>query len=140
MIRRPPRSTRTDTLFPYTTLFRSMAIALRLVPEGPDHLAMTIIAAFADVDVPPRQLQRRIGTHALHFLDSVVDPEERRDLHDAADGDCDQGCNAQQRNIPLQPAMVEELSLGLGFHVRILLQAGCAPMGDRKRTRLNSSH
>src|SRR3546814_16659026 len=27
MIRRPPRSTRTDTLFPYTTLFRSQAAA-----------------------------------------------------------------------------------------------------------------
>src|SRR3546814_4800428 len=26
MIRQPPRSTRTDTLFPYTTLFRSLAI------------------------------------------------------------------------------------------------------------------
>src|SRR3546814_11477899 len=26
MIRRPPRSTRTDTLFPYTTLFRSRAL------------------------------------------------------------------------------------------------------------------
>src|SRR3546814_3399881 len=26
MIRRPPRSTRTDTLFPYTTLFRSIAL------------------------------------------------------------------------------------------------------------------
>src|SRR3546814_1620153 len=26
MIRRPPRSTRTDTLFPYTTLFRSLKI------------------------------------------------------------------------------------------------------------------
>src|SRR3546814_4867558 len=26
MIRRPPRSTRTDTLFPYTTLFRSIAV------------------------------------------------------------------------------------------------------------------
>src|SRR3546814_2654170 len=26
MIRRPPRSTRTDTLFPYTTLFRSFRI------------------------------------------------------------------------------------------------------------------
>src|SRR3546814_4341107 len=26
MIRRPPRSTRTDTLFPYTTLFRSSSI------------------------------------------------------------------------------------------------------------------
>src|SRR3546814_2172418 len=28
MIRRPPRSTRTDTLFPYTTLFRSPRAAL----------------------------------------------------------------------------------------------------------------
>src|SRR3546814_11964302 len=27
MIRRPPRSTRTDTLFPYTTLFRSVIMA-----------------------------------------------------------------------------------------------------------------
>src|SRR3546814_13365570 len=27
MIRRPPRSTRTDTLFPYTTLFRSTGLA-----------------------------------------------------------------------------------------------------------------
>src|SRR3546814_7248887 len=30
MIRRPPRSTRTDTLFPYTTLFRSSLAALAL--------------------------------------------------------------------------------------------------------------
>src|SRR3546814_9004117 len=29
MIRRPPRSTRTDTLFPYTTLFRSSALSVR---------------------------------------------------------------------------------------------------------------
>src|SRR3546814_12924220 len=29
MIRRPPRSTRTDTLFPYTTLFRSTSEALQ---------------------------------------------------------------------------------------------------------------
>src|SRR3546814_20600392 len=29
MIRRPPRSTRTDTLFPYTTLFRSQRRAAR---------------------------------------------------------------------------------------------------------------
>src|SRR3546814_10919187 len=29
MIRRPPRSTRTDTLFPYTTLFRSNRLWLR---------------------------------------------------------------------------------------------------------------
>src|SRR3546814_6586297 len=30
MIRRPPRSTRTDTLFPYTTLFRSYPLARKL--------------------------------------------------------------------------------------------------------------
>src|SRR3546814_1291508 len=39
MIRRPPRSTRTDTLLPYTTLFRS-ALRVREVPAGrfaPDH-------------------------------------------------------------------------------------------------------
>src|SRR3546814_6846105 len=30
MIRRPPRSTRTDTLFPYTTLFRSPAVEVDL--------------------------------------------------------------------------------------------------------------
>src|SRR3546814_15735319 len=33
MIRRPPRSTRTDTLFPYTTLFRS-ALTRPTVPES----------------------------------------------------------------------------------------------------------
>src|SRR3546814_6867104 len=39
MIRRPPRSTRTDTLFPYTTLFRSPAVhalAARLQPAVED--------------------------------------------------------------------------------------------------------
>src|SRR3546814_2134745 len=37
MIRRPPRSTRTDTLFPYTTLFRSRSstfIPSRVEPPG----------------------------------------------------------------------------------------------------------
>src|SRR3546814_11189726 len=37
MIRRPPRSTRTDTLFPYTTLFRSLRsllLALTLLGTG----------------------------------------------------------------------------------------------------------
>src|SRR3546814_3129858 len=34
MIRRPPRSTRTDTLFPYTTLFRSLAALLTNLEDG----------------------------------------------------------------------------------------------------------
>src|SRR3546814_10882254 len=39
MIRRPPRSTRTDTLFPYTTLFRSISSvphALDLAVDEPE--------------------------------------------------------------------------------------------------------
>src|SRR3546814_17895966 len=36
MIRRPPRSTRTDTLFPYTTLFRSpVSLARAALSKGP---------------------------------------------------------------------------------------------------------
>src|SRR3546814_18913217 len=34
MIRRPPRSTRTDTLFPYTTLFRSGGLGLSMEEEA----------------------------------------------------------------------------------------------------------
>src|SRR3546814_3491480 len=39
MIRRPPRSTRTDTLFPYTTLFRSV---LRVGRESLDGVALRV--------------------------------------------------------------------------------------------------
>src|SRR3546814_14630689 len=50
MIRRPPRSTRTDTLFPYTTLFRSevvgMIVERRVITE--------LIDAGADLGSPPR--------------------------------------------------------------------------------------
>src|SRR3546814_13106102 len=36
MIRRPPRSTRTDTLFPYTTLFRSISAGAGSASAGSD--------------------------------------------------------------------------------------------------------
>src|SRR3546814_1862829 len=49
MIRRPPRSTRTDTLFPYTTLFRS----LRRQPER--HLRQAL-----DQPVAEEAQQRRV--------------------------------------------------------------------------------
>src|SRR3546814_3124049 len=45
MIRRPPRSTRTDTLFPYTTLFRSAGSdfidAARIIPKLVIHSRVT---------------------------------------------------------------------------------------------------
>src|SRR3546814_2921545 len=44
MIRRPPRSTRTDTLFPYTTLFRSLRVVGAcggdLIKGVADHIAL----------------------------------------------------------------------------------------------------
>src|SRR3546814_20934149 len=53
MIRRPPRSTRTDTLFPYTTLFRSVAF-LDLGVAAEDH----------DADIVGLEVER----HALHAV------------------------------------------------------------------------
>src|SRR3546814_2669887 len=45
MIRRPPRSTRTDTLFPYTTLFRSYSPARFLPPvRHPQSAVMKVLA------------------------------------------------------------------------------------------------
>src|SRR3546814_17241396 len=62
MIRRPPRSTRTDTLFPYTTLFRSarglVAVAaappaLFLVTEEAAQLAQSFLAPQRQVHEAP---------------------------------------------------------------------------------------
>src|SRR3546814_9585783 len=48
MIRRPPISTRTDTLFPYTTLFRSLIIRGTTPPEHP--YGHSTIGSMADLD------------------------------------------------------------------------------------------
>src|SRR3546814_4194292 len=45
MIRRPPRSTRTDTLFPYTTLFRSAGGLAVLVEQAADGAAGSVVHA-----------------------------------------------------------------------------------------------
>src|SRR3546814_3582915 len=49
MLRRPPRSTRTDTLFPYTTLFRSARAA-----AGHDRQRAVVGGERAQVAQPPR--------------------------------------------------------------------------------------
>src|SRR3546814_4910319 len=50
MIRRPPRSTRTDTLFPYTTLFRSRCMCHHVLrhPFRLDDVALLIRHVYAD--------------------------------------------------------------------------------------------
>src|SRR3546814_18358753 len=57
MLRRPPRSTRTDTLFPYTTLFRSPRNLAALADDG-RHVSIAFQrGAKAEVDVS--QVMRR---------------------------------------------------------------------------------
>src|SRR3546814_6364860 len=69
MIRRPPRSTRTDTLFPYTTLFRSRP---------------------RDLDLPP-WLKGRYGTavgRAVHGVLQTIDLVTGDGLDDAIAAQC----------------------------------------------------
>src|SRR3546814_16603321 len=54
MIRRPPRSTRTDPLFPYTTLFRSIATALRAAMRYANEHGVTSVQ---DMSVSPDVLR-----------------------------------------------------------------------------------
>src|SRR3546814_20421560 len=55
MIRRPPRSTRTDTLFPYTTLFRSNSRMVALLHEAR-------YSPVLDKVVPNHELLRHVVT------------------------------------------------------------------------------
>src|SRR3546814_20593363 len=75
MIRRPPRSTRTDTLFPYATLFRSArsrARAFAARHEGhrypPD----------ADLDGTPARRGRRLAAQKCARSARPDDPDRRR--------------------------------------------------------------
>src|SRR3546814_11212365 len=64
MIRRPPRSTRTDTLFPYTTLFRSLALLGEVVATTRNGLlASGSSCEVADFD-RPEELQPLIARTA----------------------------------------------------------------------------
>src|SRR3546814_19711364 len=86
MIRRPPRSTRTDTLFPYTTLFRS-------IPCGSDDLAGDDVLG---VSVSGSEPDAGFGTFKVQARDNVDDACDRirsvdrgstvRDHLDAFDG------------------------------------------------------
>src|SRR3546814_1518109 len=68
MLRRPPRYTRTDTLFPYTTLFRSLRARLRrAAPAAAAATAGRRTPRPAHADRPVRH-RRRAG----HRLDAVA--------------------------------------------------------------------
>src|SRR3546814_9314814 len=85
MIRRPPRSTRTDTLFPYTTLFRSPDQApdlwralWRLVPGAQGRRRPTRRNARHPPSLDDRHCQFGRADQSGHEADG---PQDRSDVH-----------------------------------------------------------
>src|SRR3546814_15082456 len=111
MIRRPPRSTRTDTLFPYTTLFRSQAAAARAgAPLGHDFCTISL----SDLLTPLDTILQRVKAAAQgDFVIAFYNPV------------------SQRRRTQL--AMAKDILLQHR-------DAATPVILDRKSTRLNSSH
>src|SRR3546814_17502594 len=69
MIRRTPRSTRTDTLFPYTTLFRAReATVLEGFAEEEAAKALILVDL---IRCPPKQVARRAAAMIKTFYDHL---------------------------------------------------------------------
>src|SRR3546814_1175609 len=79
MIRRPPRSTRTDTLFPYTTLFRShMAEQVRQFANEEEAAAHEEIAALV---ARSRAAQAQIENYTQEQVDQLITAMVRSEEH-----------------------------------------------------------
>src|SRR3546814_4774963 len=113
MVRRPPRSTRTDTLFPYTTRFRSTVCAI-ILTYNREELLQTCLSAVIGQSVP---------------CDYIVVVDNA-----SIDGTAQVLSHARYQDVQvcrLHNNTGASGGFSLGF------QLGYA---DRKRTRLNSSH
>src|SRR3546814_19448524 len=92
MIRRPPRSTRTDTLFPYTTLFRSVVAPGHILVEQAEpaldrEVLLVLRAGNANGDTAEGERELRKGpvagiAEAVRLADQDIDksigPEDRK--------------------------------------------------------------
>src|SRR3546814_14523441 len=70
MIRRPPRSTRTDTLFPYTTLFRSVSPVLQIY--APVKLLANQLENLFDFPVRFREVDAACANPLLAIPQSMI--------------------------------------------------------------------
>src|SRR3546814_7783298 len=114
MIRRPPRSTRTDTLFPYTTLFRSRLIAQAFAAAGIQLVARPNFCS-------PDKLEKSRLLAPLKNATVVAAPEEIAFFESRVD----------------IPELMHEATNNLLDGAR---RFDPAIEKDRKSTRLNSSH
>src|SRR3546814_8058437 len=135
MILRPPRSTRTDTLFPYTTLFRSfqqyqysaLKYSQREGGDSPDflifHAPASEIVAWADID----RLGPENRTGAQRPLRKLKVNKVARFLK-----------SASKNTIPTSIVVAVD-PRAVTFKGQKAVN-GNGQAGDRKSTRLNSSH
>src|SRR3546814_10770213 len=145
MIRRPPRSTRTDTLFPYTTLFRSLAeplARLSAAVTGLDAAPENIAPAAAHADQSGLDIAYRAGELAalagtrfdlvtcLEVIEHVADVAAF--VRGLADVLADDGLLIVSTPNRTARSRLALITIGEG--------TGQIPRGDRKSTRLNSSH
>src|SRR3546814_10908157 len=128
MTRRPPRSTRTDTLFPYTTLFRSIARAWhanRVESLDPAHAARIISRMERDVFLTAGAVRMDNGDVALLA----------REYQPVADED--------YVSNPRVGAMIGPAAMRQGLQFAYMSRSALVHLhtpGDRQSTRLNSRH
>src|SRR3546814_15099222 len=96
MIRRPPRSTLTDTLFPYTTLFRSV------VDSGVD------IRSGAGAEIA---LETLLGSKFIRITDATEGDELMEDLPREARFIPHEECSAEGRCVPRTAPPVDVFDL-----------------------------
>src|SRR3546814_13126852 len=116
MIRRPPRSTRTDTLFPSTTLFRS-------------NLVRRLGALYADDVIGVEVIENELAEPPQ--TPRASEPSEEETLTGAIERHLTKFFATQGDDLPppgLYDRMLRELEIPL------------ISLRDRKSTRLNSSH
>src|SRR3546814_10742082 len=128
MIRRPPRSTRTDTLFPYTTLFRSFEYPGMVTVIGPQELQTLQPSSPDDIlrFVPnveflggPRRTGEVPSIRGFSGPDVII-------LFDGARQNYNSGHDGQ---FFIDPRVLKQVEVLRG-----------SAFSDRKSTRLNSSH
>src|SRR3546814_20073616 len=125
MKRRPPRSTRNYTRFPYTTLFRSPIAASASTPEGPGAAApkvSVILPAYNAADSLPSAL-RSVRGQSLREIEVIIADDGSSDGTAAV-------AAAAEREDPRVRLLAGSRNRG----------AAAARNRDRKSTRLNSSH
>src|SRR3546814_4419358 len=127
MIRRPPRSTRTDTLFPYTTLFRSPTTIVGSYPQ-PDWL---IDRERLKASLPPRVRAETLWRVPEPWLADAQEAATLMAIRDQEELGIDIVGDGEMRRESYSNRLATALS-GIDRE-----KPGRAA---RKRTRLNSSH